>query len=248
MCCVGLSKTYLYLLNTLTALAGLGVVGVAIWQLTTFSAIDSVLSKDSLWLVLATGAAVFFLSLLGCTAARGQHKCALFVYCVLVLAVAAAQLGGGAVVANYAGQLNYDNKNLDNLDAKVREFVECSYEWCCTDQGPSSCTSDVWNSDGFCKVLPDELHNKNSPECKDESKFDETILDFLHDHSRTLATTAIVLGSVQVLALLCATCLICAPRKKSLEELEAERRLNEHQNAPQAGQLVYGSQPPAYAV
>lgn len=242
--CTTFSKVYLYLLNTITAISGLAVFGVSIWQLTEYSDIDSVLSKNALWVVLAMGAAVFLLSMLGCFAARGQNKCCLFVYFVLVLVVAIGQLVGGAIVANYAGELKIDN--LDSLSSSVTDFVDCSYNWCCFNSPGETCNTDVWNSDGFCKVLPDNLKSGSSS-CKagDETAYQTASLDFLRDHSRQFSIAAISLGVVELLALLAAIYLMCTKKEKTAAQREAERRLKENQ---QAGAIVYGSQPPAYAV
>lgn len=244
MCCPSLSSAYLYALNTLTAIAGLGVVGVAAWQLHSFNDISSVLSKDMLWLVVAAGGAVFFLSLLGCRAARdhGSNKCTLAIYATLVAAVALAQFGGGIVVADYAGKLDVENLNADKLSQKVSDFVTCSYDWCCTGEAGDTCNQDVWNSDGFCSVLPKKLQSGGSS-CTSRDDYNDAILSFLQTHSRDLAIAAIVLGSVQLLALLSSLCLIC-----HRTETPEERRQKEALKQAEAGQLVYGSQPPAYAV
>lgn len=247
--CKALGKTYLVFVNAITLILGLGIVGVSTYSLVKYSDIDAVLSKTATWAVLAAGALVFLLSILGCCAAKRQNRCGLFVYIVLVLGLVVAQLIAGGVMANYAGELKLNdnpklNNTLSDLSTDVREFVECSYFLCCdAPKDPNAqCNQNVWNSDGFCKVLPNDLKG-NSAACVSATSADynQTIVDWLHDHVRQLSIAAIVVGCVQLLAVMFATCLLCSKKPKSAEELEAERRLNENR---QAGTLTYGSAPP----
>lgn len=239
--CRALGKTYLTIINLITALLGLVIVGICAYVLIEYSSIDAVLSKTATYVCLGVGIILFFVSLLGCCAAQKQNRCGLFIYIVILLVVAAAQIIGGITIAVYAGDLETNNGNIEDLTSDVQSFVSCSYAWCCYnnvdvpsgDAGPGECTSSTWNSDGFCSVFPDDLQSGSS-NCGSVTEYNEALVDWLHDNQRYFAIAAITLGSIELLAVFFATYLMCA---KTKEQEEAERLKKSQQNG---GQIAYG--------
>lgn len=244
MCCRGLAKFYLTFLSTLTALVGLAVIAASSYSLAEFDDIQAILSRKALYAVLAAGVLLFLFSLLGCCASKSQNRCGLLVYVLGVLAVGALQIIGGAVIADYAGDLQISNGNIDGLTSEVQDFVTCSYYYCCGNES-ASCDTNVWNSDGFCKILPDDLSNPSSQQCSSESEFNQALVDWLHDNERTIAIAALALGGVELLAVFFGVYLMCSSKPKTPEQIEQEQRIAAQSYS--GGQLVYGSAQPASA-
>lgn len=242
MCCRGLSKFYLVALNFVTAVLGIAVIGVAAYTLIEYADINAVLSKTATYGVLCAGIVLFLFSLFGCCAARSQNRCALMIYVLALLTIGAAQIIAGAVIANYAGELNlsYNTTNLDILSDDVQDFVTCSYGWCCdNEEARGSCNKNLWANDGFCKVLPANLKSPSST-CDDPGTYNEAIVQWIRDNERTLAIAALSLGGVELIAVVFGVYLLCASKPKTPEQIEQEQRLK----AQNAGSLAYGSAQP----
>lgn len=222
--CKKLGKFYLTAINVVTALLGLVIVGIASYALGAYSDIDAILSRSATWVVLAVGLVLFFVSILGCKSAQSQNRCGLFIYIAVVCCLGAAQLIGGATIAVYAGELETDNGSIEDLSDELQDFVNCSRSWCCSGNGDGCGDITLWNSPGFCTVLPDELQDKDSDECKSEELYNDALIQWLKDNQQALAIACIVIGSIEVLAVFFALWLMCS---KKPEEEEAARKKKE---------------------
>jgi len=199
--------------------------------------ITAILSESATYVFLGFGIVLFFVSILGCCAAQKQNRCGLFVYIVILLCVAAATTIGGITIAVYAGELTTDNGQINDLSSDLQTFVDCSYAWCCYDNNPPTedekCTSSTWASNGFCEVFPSDLQ-KGSENCAASADYNEALVDWLHKNQKYLAIAAIVIGSIEFLAVFFATYLMCS---KTKEQEEAERLKKQQE---QAGTIAYG--------
>ena len=114
MVCRSLSKSYLVLLNAILAVAGLISVGYTAYLLATYSSVDAVYAKKSLWTILIAGGATLGVGFWGCTAAKNHNKCMLSLYAVVLLPY--HLIAGAVSLLAYAGDLNV---NISSLDTKT---------------------------------------------------------------------------------------------------------------------------------
>lgn len=239
MVCRSLSKSYLVLLNAILAVAGLISVGYTAYLLATYSSVDAVYAKKSLWTILIAGGATLGVGFWGCTAAKNHNKCMLSLYAVVLLAIIIFIAGGAVSLLAYAGDLNVNISSLDTKTAgqPVSNFVNCTYVRCCNSPEAPLPKCDGYENTDFCKVLPKAVTNDCNEDFED---FRAQVIQWLHDNMKTIGIVVVSVGSVQLLAEFFTLVLLCS-RTKSQEARRREQEAREHLVDSKAG-ITYGTQ------
>jgi len=239
MVCRALSKSYLVLLNAVLALAGIVSVGYTAYLLATYSSVDAVYAKKSLWTILIAGAATFGVGTWGCSAAKNHNKCMLTLYSIVLLAVIVFIAGGAISILAYAGDINVNLPSVDTDTAgqPVSNFVNCTYVKCCASPKAPLPPCHGFDNTDFCKVLPDDV----TSDCNEPfSEFKKGVLEWLHDNMKTIGTVVVSVGAVQLLAEFFTLVLLCS-RTPDQEARRREREAREGLVDKQAG-ITYGTQ------
>jgi len=127
-CFRGTLQFFMYLINTVFFLAGVSVLGVAIWQLTLPGMSASVVGI-LLWVMLGTGILTMILALWGCGIASSQSRAGLCCYgfimiVALVISVLYIIVGGvGAGMLTGATECGFNPESVNGTNCQSLEGV-----------------------------------------------------------------------------------------------------------------------------
>jgi hypothetical protein len=232
-------------MNFIFLLTGLTVTGFAVYALVRYNALELALPKKSIGGVCGLGGALALFSLFGYWAAKGQRKCALTTYAILVAALVVGQIIAGSAVLHFTGKLNDPSKAI-NEDADLDRLVSCTYDFCCQAEGTPAaqpCADyQSWLGSDVCKVLPGDYSTPGAGECVSFDTFKASLLQWLQDHEEPVGIATLTLGGLQFVAIVSAFALICGktPAEEALLE-EEKQRLYYEQAGAEGGQLEYGA-------
>lgn len=138
----------LCVVNVITALFGLALLGAGSYGLATFEQWSQFISEEGLIVVVVFGVAVFFVSIAGCCGAIKQNKWLLAIYGIVMFLVAFLLLGGGIAVLMYGDNICSTCEN--KLAAReISNIILKTYKSCCgANKGKAP------NADTVCEVNP----------------------------------------------------------------------------------------------
>ncbi|CAG9563342.1 unnamed protein product [Danaus chrysippus] len=210
-------KISLVAMNVLTFLGGVLALGIGVWIWVSRSFPSTLMSNNmfiaSVAVVVAMGAAVMILSLLGCCGAAKEVKCMLLTYYILVFIIFVVMLVGGillfvfrvkvlstleremhASIPNYGTRREY-TRAWDETQTKLQCCGVKSYkDW--NDNVPESCCVEVYPGQRRdCK------YSQNPTTMYMDGCFNKTV-DLLREDAAYVGTVAVVVALIMVLALI----------------------------------------------
>lgn len=210
-------KFSLICINVVTLVAGGIALAVGLWIWTTRSFSSTLMSNNmfiaSVGVVVAMGAAIMVLSILGCCGAAKEVKCMLLTYYILVFIIFVAMLVGGIL------QFVFREKVVSTLDRELfasipyygvkHEYTKAwddtqTYLQCCgvrsykdwNDNVPNSCCKEVYPGQRLdCKSSPNPT-TMHLDGCLSK------VIDFLREDAIYVGVVAIVVALILMMALI----------------------------------------------
>ncbi|XP_039266767.1 tetraspanin-18-like [Styela clava] len=148
-------KYLMFFFNLLIFLAGAALLGVGIWAAVSGETFKQVVSNDplifnSIYIIIAVGAALFLIGFLGCCGAVNENRCLLATFFALVLILFIIQIVGAVlaiVLRTQAEQAARETMRTNNTDwdAFQQAFT------CCGIDGP-----DDWSPNPPVSCCPED--------------------------------------------------------------------------------------------
>jgi len=223
---VTFTKYVVFFFNFLFAIIGIGMVVTGFGVHTKFVSYHDFIDYDLTpypILLIIVGFAVFLIAFFGCCGAIKENTCMLFLYSIILLMIVLFQIGIVAAAFSKKAELEQlvDKRLMDTLkkSKETRPFFE---SWdllqnelhCCGVYSKNDWTG-VFESNrmpGACchKAIDDKtcsIQDVTYPGCK------TAFIDYLNSNMYTVAIFAIVVASVQVLAIIFSCCLYSVYRR-----------------------------------
>lgn len=210
-------KFSLICINVVTFVAGAVALGVGLWVWTTRSFSSTLMSNNmfiaSVGVVVAMGAAMMLITILGCCGATKEVKCMLLTYYILVFIIFVVMLVGGIL------QFVFREKVVTTLDRELYAAIpyygvkhEYTKSWddtqtflqCCgvrshkdwNDNVPESCCQEVYPGKRLdCKSSP-------NPTTMYVDGCLMKVIDFLREDALYVGVVAVVVAIIMLLALI----------------------------------------------
>ena len=132
------SQGYVFFVCFLVGVLGLGLTSAASWAYLNFGDYSVLVSRTGLIVSIVTGVVAFLVSLLGCVGASSGNRCALCIFCAVVLAMLILQIVGAVLFSAYMGELdNITGLNTTastlkkEAEIEINDFIYSSYFSCC---------------------------------------------------------------------------------------------------------------------
>jgi len=153
------------IINLIFMIGGLGVVGLGIYVMVKLHELNSLLTISLPVGIIVLGGVVFFISFVGCLAARRKNKCWLTVYFIVLFLIAVSQIG--VVIALYIYKDNIPDKLEDawkDIKSGDQETIQNSFH-CCgwnekTPSKPDTTCKQKYNGT-FCEHKVEDLVEDN---------------------------------------------------------------------------------------
>lgn len=217
------AKFWLFIVNGLLLTIGvimiaLGGTGLASTKEMSESesgeALSAVFSPRALEMLVAGGALTIVIAAIGMYAAKhstaASARIVLFIYGALMILIIGLEVAGGVVALNFAGELDTYGKSAradeytDKSIEKIDNGLEKAMSICCDEEQLAN--EAIAKS---CKLIKAVVNPKDGPPgCDSFENFKSNFIDYANRKARSIALFGLVVGVLQLLALISACYLV----------------------------------------
>jgi hypothetical protein len=131
------ARDFMLLVDFITLLLGLAIIGVSIYVLVAYASFGALVTMNTVYISLAVGVLLTFVACFGCVASRKGHKTLLCIYLCFITIALAGQIAATVLIANYAGQISLQSTIVtgsitSETDRLLNNAILSTYTSCCT--------------------------------------------------------------------------------------------------------------------
>jgi len=136
-CCQETSKKYLFFLNTLIAISGLGLTSLGVYILIAKKDLVATVSGYAVYSPVGIGIGVFAVAMMGCMGSKQRSKPLLVLYWVFLTLMALLSLAAGLAFLVYAGSLDSFQGGtaittvIGGTKSIINDYQLAIYQECC---------------------------------------------------------------------------------------------------------------------
>jgi len=210
-------KYLLFLANFLILIGGLTVMVVGIWTVVDKAEFEQLLGTDlyvsAAYILIATGAVVALIALLGCLGAVKEIRCMLLTYFIVLLVLFVVLLVGGVLgyVFNERVEDTIETKMMASLDEyTTKQAIQDAWD---AAQSQMECCGVDQSSDwrGRVPQLPPSCCAKSADACSYDTAFKvgckDRIKAFVKDHAAVIGGVGVGIACVMLLGMIFAIAL-----------------------------------------
>eukprot|EP00943_MAST-04B_sp_MAST-4B-sp1_P002720 g2720.t1 len=220
------AKVVLLIINTIWLLMGLGLLIMGAYAIAQFEQYEGLIDTAVLYVVCAVGAVMILVTAIGYVGVLKLKKILLIIYAMCLFILCLGMIVVGISLLSYLSTVDASQtkklgqaaaQSQKQAVARIQNFVNCSYNECCSKHGIKNFTDVKCNpskvpggkiNGGVCSGFTD-LKLNNIDQCKTYKTYDDGVLKWLQTNLTPLVSAILGVASVQLFAFCITMAFVC---------------------------------------